>query len=178
MKRDLLTHFTFMIALFALAIIFNRPFSFESVIPFLVGGILGTLLPDIDHLLYVYLLHPTDTLSQQVASQINNKQIVKTWDTLVATRFQRTDLLFHTASFQIIFLVFTFLVITSSNSILGKGVVLAFALHLVIDEVVDLMEAKNIEAWFLKFPLKFDAKQKKWFLIANAIVVLAFALMI
>ena len=178
MKKDLATHLTFMVAIFALATLFNRLFSLNVVVAFWVGGILGILLPDIDHLLYVYLLHPSDTISTQVSGLIQNKQYIKTWDTLVATRFQRTDLLFHTASFQVIFLVFAFLVLTSSSSFLGKGIVLSFALHLVIDEATDLLENKNVEGWFLKFPLNLDTQQKKWFLAANVIVVLLFALMV
>jgi hypothetical protein len=178
MKKDLATHLTFMVALFAVATLLNKLFTLSSAVPFWIGGVLGTLLPDIDHLLYVYLLHPSDAVSTQISGLIQNKQYVKTWDTLVATRFQRTDLLFHTASFQLIFLVFAFLIITSSGSFLGSGIVLAFALHLVIDEAVDLMENKNIDAWFVKFPLKLDSQQKKWFLAVNAIAVLALASMI
>ena len=171
MKKDLATHFSFMVALFALVTVFKGWFAL-AYIPFWLGGIIGTLLPDIDHLIYAYVLKPHEVTSQRVASLISQRQVGKTWDLIYSTRNERKDLVFHTAQFQLLFVVFAFFVITSSGSLLGTGIVLAFSLHLLIDQVMDLTQTGNFEVWFEKFPFALDSEQKRYFLIANGIIIL------
>ncbi len=100
---------------------------------------MGTLLPDLDHILYVYLLRPQEYVSQRFNHMIGQRDLWGSLSLLAETRNERTKLIFHTALFQVIFLVFAFLVVTSSGSVLGRGIVLAVVLHLIVDEVVDLM---------------------------------------
>ena len=171
MKKDLAIHFSFMIALFILISLFKGWIKLDYL-PFWLGGILGTLLPDIDHLIYVYILRPGEAASQKVVELASQRKVFQTWDLLSATRIQRTNLIFHSAHFQIIFVFFALLVITSSGSLLGRGLVLAFLLHILIDEIVDLMETGNLDVWFRKIPVVLDAEQKRWFLIANGLILL------
>jgi len=88
------------------------------------------------------------------------------------TKGERKELIFHTAYFQIIFLTFSIFVITSSGSLLGMGLVLAFMLHLLIDQIIDLMENNSLDSWFTKFPFSLDAKQKRYFVFANGVILL------
>lgn len=175
MKKDLATHFSFAIALFALITLFNRWFSLDYI-PFWVGGIIGTLLPDVDHLIYAYVLKPHEVTSQRVASLISQRQVGKTWDLISATRTERKDLIFHSATFQLLFVVFAFLVITSSGSILGSGIVLAFLLHLLIDQVMDLVETGSVNVWFERFPFQLDSEQKRYYLVANGLIILVLSI--
>lgn len=170
MKKDLAIHFTFAIALFVLVSIFRDWLSL-SFVAFWIGGVVGTLLPDVDHLIYVYVLRPDEASSQKIATLISQKQVLKTWDFLASTRTDRKGLLIHNASFQVLFLLFSILIITS-GSLIGMGIVLGFMLHLILDEVVDLVEMGNLDGWFSGFPVALDSDQKRWFLIANVLVLL------
>ena len=171
MKKDLITHLSFMIAIFILISLYKDWIRLEFL-PFWFGGILGTLMPDVDHLIYVYLLHPNDATSLSVSGLLAKREVFKSWDILSNSRRERKDLLLHTAHFQILFVIFSLFIITSSGSMLTRGLVLAFLLHLLIDQVIDLMETGNLDTWFAKFPLNLDAEQKRWYLVGSAAVLL------
>jgi hypothetical protein len=137
-----------------------------------LGAILGTLLPDADHFLYVYLLGSSDLTSQRANYLMNRREIVRTFDLLAETRYERTRLVFHTALFQLIFLVLTFLIVTSSGSLLGKGLVLAFSLHLLVDQLVDFMTIGNLSTWFRSFPIAITLDKSRETLYWTAILLL------
>lgn len=168
MKKDLVTHFSFVIAFFIFITIVRHWFSL-IYLQFWIGGIIGTLLPDVDHLLYVYVFKPQDLTSQRVASMITQHKFLKTWDLLAVTRNERKDLVFHTAHFQLIFWIFLIFVMSSSGSLLVKGIVLAFALHLLIDEAIDFMENGDLKNWFLQLKIELDGSKTRWYLVGNII---------
>lgn len=173
MKKDLLIHFAFSLAFFTLITLFKGRIEL-AFIPFWVGGIIGTLLPDVDHLLYVYFFRPSEATSQKVSGLISENKYKESWDILTSTRSERSGLIFHTAGFQIIFLVFAFFVTTSTISLLAKGIVLAFALHLIADQLVDYIETKSYETWFTRLPIVLNENQKKWYLFGNILILLIF----
>jgi hypothetical protein len=157
-----------MLAFFILVALYRQWISFDYL-PFLYGGIIGTLLPDIDHIIYVYFLKPNETISKQVAGLMEKRNFVKSWDMLANARAERKNLIIHSAHFQLIFLAFAFFVVTSSGSLLGRGVVLAFSLHILIDQIIDYMETKSLDHWFTKIPIVLTEKHKRWYLVLNII---------
>ena len=171
MKKDLITHFVYMLAFIVLIALYKQWIALEYL-PFLFGGIIGTLLPDVDHFIYVYFLRPNEGMSQQVATLMENRSFKKSWNLLANSRTERKNLIIHSAHFQLLFLVFAFLVITSSGSLLGRGLVLAFSLHILIDQIIDYMETKNLDHWFTKLPLTLSFEQKKWYLVGNIVILL------
>lgn len=175
MKKDLITHFIYMLAFLILVALFKQWISLKYL-PLLFGGIIGTLLPDIDHLVYIYFLKPNESVSKEVAGMVEKRDFRKSWDKLANTRTERKSLIIHSAHFQLIFLVFAFLIVSSSGSLLGRGLVLAFSLHILIDQIIDYMEEKSLDHWFTKIPIVLSEKQKKWYLIGNiaALIILGF----
>lgn len=171
LRKEIITHFSFMIAFLSLITVYKGLYDLYYL-PFWIGGIIGTILPDVDHLIYLYVLKPTDLSSQRVASYIGKGDVKSAVRVLYESRIERVSLIFHTAHFQLIFLVLAFLVVTSSGSPLGRGIVLAFALHLLIDQVVDFMETGNINNWFRQISVDLDAQQKKWYLGFNLAILL------
>jgi len=139
---------------------------------------LGTLLPDVDHLIYVYFLRPQESVSQEAVGLMGKRDLKGAFSLLASTRTQRSNLIFHTAFFQVLFFAFTFFVITSSGSLLGRGLVLAFSLHLLIDQFIDLTETGNLATWFKELPLEFDQEQMRWYLIAVLIILLIFGFLL
>lgn len=177
MKRELFIHYTFWFSFFILITLVHKYFNL-SYWPFWLGGILGTLLPDIDHLIYVFFLQPQDLTSQRVSSDLQKGDWKKSLNLLYLTRSERMGLIFHTVTFQLIFLVLTFLMMSSSSSLFGKGLVLAFSLHLLIDQIVDLMELETFDNWQKNLPFEVDLDKAKIYWLVMLIVTIIIGLFI
>lgn len=179
MKKEILAHSLALIILFALIALFRNYFQPRYIL-FLVGGIIGTLLPDVDHLIYVYAFSPQDLTSQRVNLKLQNRDVKGTLALLYSTRSERKKLVFHTAFFQIIFLLLAFLVISSSGNVFGTGLVLAFALHLSVDQIIDLDSTDTLNNWFSQPPLNISLDKEKslfyWLGILVLILIFGFLL--
>ena len=145
MKKELLTHIIFFVSFFLLISLFRGWFEIGYVM-FWFGGIVGTFLPDTDHLIYVYFLRPEELTSQRTARMAGNRNYWEMIKLLFDTRGERRKLIFHSAFFQAIFVILSFLVVTSSGSLFGRGLVLAFFLHLLVDQFVDLTATQDNSA--------------------------------
>lgn len=177
MKKELFIHFSFLISFFILISVFKGWLSF-TYWPFWVGGILGNFLVDVDHLIYVYFLRPHELTSKRVDYMMGKRDISASLNLLAETREERKDLIFHTIFFQLIFVVLTFFVVTSSGSLLGRGMVLAFSLHLLVDQAVDLMEIGNLNTWLKYIPIEVDKDKHKiyWLALFLLLLILGFLL--
>lgn len=173
MRRELLVHFSFWFSFFVF-ISLVRGYLSIGYWPFWLGGILGTFLPDIDHFIYLFFLRPQELTSQRVVYSLGKGEFARTLDLLYETRYERRGLIFHTIFFQIIFLVLTLWMITSSASLFGRGLVLAFALHLSIDQVTDLVDMKSLANWFKFIPINLDFRQSELYSLGVLIVVCVF----
>ena len=164
MKKEFFTHFLFAIPFFILISIIKNWVS-VSYWPFWVGGVVGTLLPYLDHFIYVYFFAPHELSSQRIASFITQKKVGSAIDLAIATSDERSKLIFHRAYFQIIFLILTFWVVSSSGSLLGRGLVLAFSLHLIIDQLEEILRLGNLNSWFRELAFVPDTgldRNKTW----------------
>jgi hypothetical protein len=175
MKKELAIHLFLFVILFLLITLLRRYFV-PSYIAFWLGGVVGTVLPDIDHLIYVYYLRPHELTSQRAIYAIKRREILNTFNLLAATRNERTQLIFHSAWFQLLFLAVTFWVITSTDSIFAKGIVIAFSLHLVIDQLMDLQQNGDMNNWFSQLTFKLDREKALFFSIAMLLILLVFSL--
>jgi hypothetical protein len=103
---------------------------------------------------------------------MNKSEVVRSVELLYETREERKELIFHSLLFQTILLVLMFWLLSSSSSMLGRGLVISFMLHLAVDQFIDLKSLGNIDAWFNNLPFKFDYKQSKVFWIASTSLIL------
>ena len=142
--------------------------------PLFAGALIGTFLPDIDHIIYVYYLRPYEATSQRVINGVQNGNLKQSWNLLSSTRNERVNLILHTVMFQILFLILSFLVVSSSGSLFGRGLILAFLLHLFVDEIVDLRANGNLLNWFKNIPFQLDQLQLNIYLISNFAIILIF----
>jgi hypothetical protein len=170
MRREIFIHFAFLISFLILTSIFKNYLSL-SYWPFWLGGIIGTILPDIDHFIYVFFLNPQELTSQRVSFLLKRREVWRIFSLLSETRAERKDLVFHTFLAQIIFLILAFWVITSSNSLLGMGAVLGFSLHLSVDQLVDIFDLKNLGNWGKLFSFDFDYKLSIWYTSASFLLI-------
>lgn len=159
-KRELFVHYAYWFSFFILLSVIDNSLRFDFW-PFWLGGILGTILPDFDHLIYILFTRPHELTSQRVVSLINKKEAWGAVQLLYDTREERKDLVFHTIFFQLILFVLTFLVVSSSGSLFGMGLVLAFALHLNVDQLIDLEKVGSLSNWYRLLPYKLTTEQSK-----------------
>ncbi len=177
MKKELLIHTISFLIFFALTSLVKGWLSLPYW-PLFVGGIIGTILPDVDHIIYVYYLRPYELTSQRATYMMQKGDLLRTWQLLAATRSERTNLILHTTIFHVVFALLAFLVLTSSGSLLGRGIVLAFLLHLTVDLVVDYLSTKNINNWTLKLNLVLDNTQTIIYLAVSSAIVLIFGFLL
>ncbi len=178
MKRSVVMHSIFLFSYFIFISIFRNMLSLDFT-PFWVGAVLGALIPAVDYLLYVYVFNPRENISQQVNSLVTQGKTIQGMEMLSRTNIAReSSVILHTANFQLFFAVFAFWVITSSTNLLGKGLVLALLLHLMIDQLSDLLETKDVSHWFRGFVLNLTDKEKQWYIYANLIYLLVLGFLI
>jgi len=175
MRRDFFIHFAFWFFFFVLISIAKNTLS-VAYWPFWVGGLFGLFLPDIDHLVYVFFLGPQELTSQRINFLLKKKEIGRTLSLLYETRDERRGLIFHTNIFQLIFLILTFLIVTSSTSVFATGLVLSFVLHLSIDQLMDLVDLKNLSNWGKILPFELDLRKSQiyWLVILLLICIMGF----
>lgn len=173
MRKQLLIYYT-SFSIFFLLISLARKWIDPTFIVFWIGGAIGAILPDIDHLIYVYFLKPHELTSQRATRMISRGQVFSTFSLLANTRSERTQLIFHTAMFQLIFAVFTFFVISSSNSLLGRGIVLAFSLHLLVDQYLDFQQLGSISHWFKNFKITLNHNNTVFYWAGFAILLVLY----
>ena len=177
MRRELFLHLSYWFSFFVLVSLVGRFFD-VSYWPFWFGGLLGVFLPDLDHLVYVFFLQPQELTSQRVNFLMDKREVKRIITLLYETRSERRGLVFHTAFFQIIFLVLTFWIITSSGSLFGKGLVLSFSLHLLIDQMVDLIDLKNFGNWLRFSPWYLDLSKAKIYWLVMFILTILFGVLV
>jgi hypothetical protein len=173
LRKEIITHFAFLTSFLLFVTVFRSWFDIYYI-TFWIGGVVGTILPDFDQLVYVYLLKPTDLSSQRIGSLIQQKNLKAAMRVMATTRSERKHLIFHTVQFQLVFLALALLIITSTGNFLGRGIVLGVMLHLIIDQVVDLVETGNLDNWFSQLQVNLDPDQKKWYLGFNIAILLLF----
>ena len=173
MKKEIFIHLAFLIPLLIFVSLAKNWLNL-SYWPFWLGGLIGTLLPDLDHLIYIFFLRPQELTSQRATYMLQKREVGNTLNLLSETRYERTKIIFHTANFQMIFVILSLLVVTSSGSLFGRGLVLAFLLHLIIDQLVDLREMGNLNNWIVGFPISL-AGREKLFVGVNIVILLLFA---
>ncbi len=172
MKREIGGHIVFAALIFILASLVRNYVGF-AYWEYYVGIFIGTLLPDLDHILYMYI-HPTELTSQRFQALAGRKSFLPALDLLYHTRRERTDMLFHSAFFQVLFTVFAFLVVTSSGSLLGEGIVLAFLLHLTFDQFIDLTQVHSLKSWFDHSGIVISSNQASIYAVGMFLLTLLF----
>ena len=176
MKKEIFIHFAFLVSFLIFVSLFKNYLSF-SYWPLWLGAVVGTILPDVDHFIYIFFLKPHELTSQRASAMLKKRSIMGTFEFLAETRYERTKIIFHTAAFQLVFVLLAFWVLTSSGSIFGRGLVTAFLLHLLVDQSVDFNEMGSLSNWFKNFPVSIEGREKLYW-GANVLLLLIFSFLL
>jgi len=105
-----------------------------------LGFIIGNTIIETDHLVYWYYLDPSNQESKIAKDLIKNKKIKKLVKMINDTAQFHTSLIFHHVIFQLVSLVITFFVFTSTSSIVGKSTVFFLNINLLIKQLFQLFQ--------------------------------------
>lgn len=138
-KNEITTHLA--VSFFYLLALSVLRFKIDLALVFLwLGGLLGTFLLDIDHLLYWFVTHPEKEDSREAKALWQQKGLHgyrELYQLAQKTHYAHDRLIFHSAVFQVILLVLALYVISSGGSVFGSGLIMSVNLHLLKDEWQD-----------------------------------------
>lgn len=186
LKKELFSHYlvtlVWLVGLVVLRVVFTAgAFStltqFGAWIFFCGGSFLGTMLLDIDQIIFALIVYP-----EEKAKELWQKhQLGKLLEYLADTYQGRIKLPFHNVLFQVFFQVFCFWVLTSSASWFGRGLAMAMTLHLLKDELELLLsgDENRLRTW-LFWPIKREVSfsEQKTFVILMLLVFLGLNLLL
>lgn len=145
-----------------------------------LGGLIGTFLLDIDHLIYFLMTNPHELTSQRVKRLLEQHRFKETLSLMADTRRERPKLALHNALFQVILYILAFFVLTSTNNLFGAGLVMGLALHLLKDEFQDLIIDEEYLRTWLFWPVKIEIslQNQKFFVILMLLILLGLNLLL
>lgn len=146
-----------------------------------LGGLAGTFLLDVDHLLYTLIAYPQEVTSRRVKRFLEQGRFKESLVLLATTSRERVRLAFHNALFQPVLYVFCFFVLTSTSNLFGAGLVMAMALHLLREEISFLLQGKEEDLqrrlfWQMKGGI--SLRNQKFFVILMLLVFLGLNLLL
>jgi len=147
-----------------------------SLVFFWLGVFLGYCLFFADQLVYCYFQAPHELGSQRVKRLFSQKQYQEGFLALLRTQEEREKLIFHSVFFQIVLLVVSLFVLTSSASLLGKGLVLGLLLHSLFDQLEGFREEGQVNNWFWQFKWVPSSQIQMLYLVAIALLLTIFSL--
>lgn len=185
LKRELKSHF--LVTIIWLLVISLLKFNFRLPIlnqlpNFLflwAGGLLGTMILDLDQFIYVLFSHPEEYSSLRVKRILDLGNIKETLALIADTAGERQRLVFHSVLFHLVLVVMCFFVLSSAANIFGKGLVMAMFLHLLKDEMELLWSGnqeflKRLLFWQIKTEISYNAQ--KYFVFGSIFVFIFFSL--
>lgn len=177
LKKDLISHLIVLFGFFFFVSLFRGWLSF-LYLPFWLGGVFGSILPHADHYVNIYFVNPDTELSRYAKAVLSQRSIRKFIILVHSTTEQQKGLIFHTVLFQVLFVIFAFLIVTSTASLFGRGLVFGFLIHLLVDEVKHYKKFGNLDAWMENINFKLDVKDQMWYMVGNGLVLLIFGFLL
>jgi len=118
------------------------------------GVFLGTLIWQTDHLFYIWLKAPHEYTSLRFIRYLQNRKFREAFQLLVETKDERPRTLFCSVLFQGFLFLVAFFVLTSSGSVLGKGLVLGLILQPFVLQGRQFLQKGEISSWFWQLKTK------------------------
>jgi hypothetical protein len=149
-KSELKRHLVPLLAIFiltSLCWVFGQITWFHFMFLFF-GLALGSFFLDFDHLLFWFYLRPNLDESRHAKELWVNRDFKGLIKLLELSHKQHVSLIFHHYSAQIILVLISFFVFTSSDNSFTQALLVAINLHLLIDEFEDYRHNKpHLQNW-------------------------------
>lgn len=182
MKQELIRHLSPLAAIFIIIgsfWIFNNVPYLEIVYLFL-GFIIGSFLLDVDHFIYWFYLRPNLEESRLAQAAFKSRDIRSLIRLLEETHKNHSNPIFHHYFFQIVLMLITFFVFTSSVNTFTKALLLALNLHLLIDEIDDYIHDKKLlQKWlFARETHQLSIDSLKYYLMVFIVLLFTFSVLL
>lgn len=150
MKQELHYHLIPLLILFVFIFaiwLFNQVAYYEFI-SLLLGFAFGSFFLDLDHLIYWFYLEPKLEESRLAQAALKNRDHKSILKLLEITHQNHVSLVFHHYFFQIVLVLVSFFIFTSSSSIFVMAFLLALNIHLLVDEFVDFQkDPPHLQTW-------------------------------
>jgi hypothetical protein len=142
----------------------------------ILGAIIGFLFVFTDRLINKFLMKPDEMLGLKLKEIIEQKKIKEGLLLLLNERYEQKELVMRSFLFLVVWVVLSFLTVTSVTSTLARGFVLGIGTHLVFDLVYDYLWVKEkFEQWFWQIKRPLSDQEKRGFVFGMVAVYLILA---
>ena len=128
------------------------------------GGLIGWNFLFLDQLIWVYFTQPNNKISEEVRFLFTQKKWKQGIEVLKVKEYEMERLAFKSVLFQICWLVLVFFVLTSTSSLLGKGIIMGVGLHLLLKEWQDFKKWRRFDWLFWQIKREITLKEQKFYL--------------
>ena len=144
-----------------------------NIINIILGGAVRWLLPALDKIAYIYILHPEAQISQYLKWQLGKKQFKSFWETLKRRQAELDKLTTRGILFQAAWLVLAIFTVTSVPGWFGRALVMVLGIRILLEEWRDWLKNKNVLRQKLLWQIKteWQNQELKWYLIVKTIAV-------
>lgn len=182
MKHKFLTYLLPAVGLFLIISLFWIIFGVKNIqlIYLLIGLFIGIFFLDIDHFIFWFFIKPNTEESRLVKLAITNKDFKSVAKIVQTSHKTHYNLIFHHYFFQVILVIFSLFILTSTKNTFISAFVLSLNLHLIIDEIVDFKsDPKNLQKWlFAREPKQLSVIFLKKYIIIFAIFSVLFTFLL
>lgn len=142
-----------------------------------LGLLIGSFILDIDHFIFWLYIKPNIEESRLAQTAIKNRDLRSIIAILKSTHKTHNNLIFHHYFFQIVLVLISFFIFTSSHSTFIMALLLSINLHLLVDGINDYFEnPKLLQNWlFAREPKQLSIKQIKYYLLIFAFLLVIFS---
>jgi hypothetical protein len=181
-KSELKKHLLPLLAVFVVIslIWYLSKINYFNIIFLFLGLMLGSLFLDIDHLIYWLYLNPNvdeSRLAQTAFKKYDFRSLIKL---LESTHQKHTNLIFHHFFFQVVMVLISFFVFTSTNSPFAMSFLLALNIHLVVDEISDYrLDPGHLQDWlFARETKQLPLRYLLHYIVVFVLLIIVFILLL
>lgn len=149
-KKEIILHFSLaaiLTAVIQIIWLIKGEVPLTNYIQLIIGFALGSVILDLDHLVYWYFLYPDKEESIQGKNFLKEGKFKQALALIGENHKAHTSLVFHHIYFQLTLVIVSFFIFLSTGSMLGKSLVLFMNFHLLTDQWQDYKNPSHLKNW-------------------------------
>jgi hypothetical protein len=135
-----------------------------------VGSGLGWFLLDVDHLIDVFWLRPKDNNNQTIREAVRSGNWEQVWKGLLKFSSERKTLVLHSVLFELMVVVMSVYVLTSSSGLLPRGLLLGLWGRMINDQMRELLGSGQMKSWLWQLKVAISRDIQVLFLVGSMVV--------
>jgi hypothetical protein len=140
-----------------------------------LGGFVGLALYNLDHLAYLLWQAPEDSAAIEFRQLVSQRRFKEGLFLLIKTADQRKRLVGHSVIFQGVLVALTFFAVSSTASLLGKGLVMGLFLYSLINQALLLLAGHDLSSWFWQVQTRLSKTGEAFYFLILVIIFFYFS---